>query len=141
MAFKAGTASAFYLNNAAASVVNLSPYIDNVSVPQTVDVIEVSVLGTAAKAFINGLTDGDVITLSGPYDVTTWTQLTALKAAQSAGSAAAAYIWGPGGSVASQARSAGSAFVTQITTSTGVGGRVEFSASLQVTGAVSNSTF
>ena len=141
MAFKAGTASAFYLNNAAASVVNLSPYIDNVSVPQTVDVIDVSVMGTAAKAFINGLTDGDVITFSGPYDVTVHTQLTALKAAQSAGSAAAAYIWGPGGSVASQARSAGSAFVTQYSVSSGVGGRVEYSASLQVTGAVTNSTF
>ena len=141
MAFKAGTASAFYLNNAAASVANLSPYIDNVSVPQTVDVIDVSVMGTAAKAFINGLTDGDVITFSGPYDVTVHTQLTALKAAQSAGSAAAAYIWGPGGSVASQARSAGSAFVTQYSVSSGVGGRVEYSASLQVTGAVTNSTF
>ena len=141
MAFKAGTASAFYLNNEAASVVNLSPYIDNVSVPQTVDVIDVSVLGTAAKAFVNGLTDGDQITFSGPYDVTVHTQLTALKAAQSAGSAAAAYIWGPGGSVASQARSAGSAFLTQYSVSTGVGGRVEYSASLQVSGAVSNSTF
>lgn len=141
MAFKAGTVSKLYLNNIAASVVDLSPYIDTVDVPQTVEMIDVSVLGTAAKAFINGLTDGDVISFSGPYDVTVHTQLTALKAGQSAGSAAAAFIWGPGGSVASQARSAGSAFLASYNTSVGVGGRVEYAASLQVTGAVTNGTF
>lgn len=141
MAFRAGTTTAFYLNSKAAAVTNLSPYLDNVSVPQTVEVIDVSVFGTAAKQFTNGLTDGDVIQISGPYDATPWTLITDLKAAQAVGSAAAAYIWGPGGSVASQARSAGSVFVTNITTSSGVGGRVEWSASLQVSGAVTNGTF
>lgn len=141
MAFKAGTTTAFYIANTAASLQNLSPYLDNVDVPQTVEVLDVSTFGTAAKQFINGLTDGDTITVSGPYDVTTWTHFTALKAAQSAGSGLAGYIWGPGGSVASQARSAGSVWVQSVTTSSGVGGRVEFSASLQVSGAVSNGTF
>jgi hypothetical protein len=141
MAFKAGTTSAFYLANSAAALQNLSPYIDNLSYPQSVETIEVSAFGTAAKRFINGLTDGDTISFSGPYDVTVHTQLTALKAAQSAGSAAAAFIWGPGGSVASEARSAGSVFLTQYSVSSAVGGRVEYSASLQVTGAVANATF
>jgi hypothetical protein len=141
VAFKAGTTSAFYLTNAAAAVQNLSPYIDNVSVPPTVETIDVSTFGTAAKAFINGLTDGDTVTFSGPYDVAVHTHLTGLKAAQSAGSALAGYIWGPGGSVASQARSAGSAWVTQYNVSSGVGGRVEYTASLQISGAVSNGTF
>jgi hypothetical protein len=141
VAFKAGTTSAFYLGNAAAALQNLSPYIDNTSVPQTVQVIETSTYGTAAKAFINGLTDGDTITFSGPYDVAVHTHLTGLKAAQSAGSALAGYIWGPGGSVASQARSAGSAWVTAYSVSSGVGGRVEYTASLQVSGAVTNGTF
>lgn len=141
MAFKAGTVSKFYLANAAAALQDLSPYIDNLSYPQSVEVLEVSTFGTAAKQFINGLTDGDTISFSGPYDVAVHTHLTALKAAQSAGSAAAAFIWGPGGSVASQARSAGSVYVTQYSVSAGVGGRVEYSASLQVTGAVTNGTF
>ena len=141
MAFKAGTTTAFYLANSAAALQNLSPYIDNVTVPQTVQTIDVSAFGTAAKRFINGLTDGDVISMSGPYDVAVHTQLTALKAAQSAGSAAAAYIYGPGGSVASEARSAGSVFLSSYQVSSTVGGRVEYSASLQVTGAVTNGTF
>jgi hypothetical protein len=141
MAFKAGTTSKVYLGNAAASLQDLSPYSDNFSWPQSTDTLDVSTFGTAAKAMIPGLTDGDTISMSGPYDVVIHTHLTALKAAQSAGSAAAAIIWGPGGSVASQARVAGSVWVASYQLSSGVGGRVEYSASLQVTGAVSNGTF
>lgn len=141
MAFKAGTASAFYLGNAAAALQLLSPYIDTTSVPQTVAMLETSTFGTAAKTFITGLTDGDTISIGGPYDVAVHTHMTGLKAAQSAGSAAAAYIWGPGGSVASQARSAGSAFIASYSLSSGVSGRVEWTADLQVTGAVTNGTF
>lgn len=141
MAFKAGTTSVVYLGNAAAALQNLSPYADNFSWPQSTDSLDVSAFGTAAKAMIPGLTDGDVISMSGPYDVALHTHLTALKAAQSAGSAAAAIIWGPGGSVASQARVAGSVYVTSYQLSSAVGGRVDYSASLQVTGAVTNGTF
>jgi hypothetical protein len=141
MAFQPGYKSAFYLANAAAALQNLSSYSDNVTVPQTVATIETSTFGTVAKSFIVGLTDGDSISMNGPYDVVIHTQLTALKSAQAAGSAAAAYIWGPGGSVASQARSAGSVFLTSYNVSSGVGGRVEYTASFQVSGAVTNGTF
>src|SRR6476646_9415934 len=100
MAFQPGYKSAFYLANAAGALQNLSPYIDNTSIPQTVQTLETSTFGTVSKSFITGLTDGDQITISGPYDVTVWTQLTALKTAQATGgSAAAPYIWGPGGAV------------------------------------------
>ncbi len=141
MAFKAGTTSAWYLGNAAAALQNLSGYADNLSFPDSTMMLDVSVFGTNSKAFIPGLSNGDTVTMSGPYDVTVHTHLTALKAAQVAGSAAAAFIFGPGGSVASQARIAGSLFVAQYTTSSTVAGRVEYTASLQVTGAVVNGTF
>ena len=141
MAFKAGTTSAFYLGNVAAALQNLSPFADNLSFPQTTDMLDVSAFGTNSKAFIPGLSDGDVITMSGPYDVTIHTHLTALRAGQIAGSAAAAFVYGPGGSVAAQGRTAGSVFVQSYSTSTSVSGRVEYTASLQITGAVANSTF
>jgi hypothetical protein len=141
VAFKAGTTTAVYLANAAAALQNISPYADNISWPQSVAQLEVSAFGTAPKAFIPGLTDGDTITVSGPADSTLASQLFGLKAAQSAGSAAAGIIYGPGGSVASQIRVAGSVYVAGITLSSGVGGRQEFSASLQVTGAISAGTF
>lgn len=135
MAFKAGTTSAFYLGTAA--LTNVSPYADNVSVPQSTDQLEVSTFGSASKAFIPGLNDGDSISISGPYDVVVHSLITG---ARSAGSLLG-YVFGPGGSVAAQARSAGSVYVQQYSTSTTVGGRVEYSVSLQVTGAVTNGTF
>lgn len=141
MAFKAGTTSAFYLGNVAASLQNLSAYSDNLSFPQSTDMLDVSVFGSNSKAFIPGLSDGDTFTMSGPYDVTVHTHLTALKAGQAAGSAAAAVVYGPGGSVAAQARSAFNVWVASYQTSTSVSGRVEYTASLQVTGAVTNGTF
>lgn len=141
MAFKAGTTSAFYLANNAAALQNLSPYADNLSFPQSTVMLDVSAFGTNSKAFIPGLSDGDTYTMSGPYDVAIHTHMTALKAGQAAGSAAAGFIFGPGGSVASQARIAGSVWVQSYTTSSTVAGRVEYTASLQVTGATANGTF
>lgn len=137
MAFRAGTTTAFYLANAAQALQNLSPYSDNISLPQSVEQLEVSAFGTAAKAFIPGLQDGDTLSMSGPYDVVIHTQLTTAKSAGSL----LGFIWGPQGSVASQPRIAGSVYVAQYSVSTAVGGRVEYSASLQVTGALSNGTF
>ena len=137
MAFKAGTTTAFYLANTSNALQNLSGYSDNLSFPQSVQTLETSVFGTAAKTFITGLTDGDTISVSGPYDVTMYSHLTGLKTAGSL----AGFIYGPGGSVASQARMAGSVYVSQVSVTSQVGGRVEYAASLQVTGAVSNSTF
>ena len=137
MAFKAGTSSAFYLANTANALQNLSPYADNLSLPQSVNQLDVSAFGTQAKAFIPGQSGGDTIAMSGPYDVVIHTQLTALASAGSL----AGFIFGPGGSVASQARSAGSVYVASYNCSTTASGRVEYAASLQISGAVANGTF
>lgn len=141
MAFKAGKDAWFALDNVAGSLTNVSSYVDSVDHGQTVETLEVSVLGTTAKAFIPGLTDGDTITISGPYDVTLYSQLTGLKAAQAAGSSTCTYTFGPGGSVASQAKISCETYVSSVGFSVGVGGRAEFSASLQVTGSVTNGTW
>jgi len=141
MAFRAGTTSFVMIDGVNGAGTNVSPYIDNFAWPQSVDTLDVSVFGTAAKSFINGLTDGDSITMSGPYDVALHSILTAVKAAQSAGSSTCTVQWGPGGSVSGQARGTAEAWLSSYQLSSGVGGRVEFSASLQVTGAVLNGTW
>jgi hypothetical protein len=141
LAFKAGKDSWFALDNVAGSLTVLSPYIDTVDVPQNVEMLEVSTIGTTPKAFIPGLTDGDTISISGPYDVTVYTHLTAIKAAQAAGSSTCTYTYGPGGSVASQAKQSAETYVMSVNVSSGVGGRAEWAATLQVTGAVVNSTW
>lgn len=141
MAFKSGKDAYFALDNVAGAVTNLSGYTDNVDHPQSIETLDVSVFGTTSKQFITGLTDGDQIAIAGPYDVTMYTHLTAVKAAQAAGSSTATYMYGPGGSVAGQAKISCEVYVASCKFSTGVGGRAEMSASLQVTGAVTNSTW
>ena len=68
MAFRAGTTSYFAYNNVGGTVVNLSPYIDNLTLPATTDTAEVSTFGTNAKAMITLQTGGEQISMSGPYD-------------------------------------------------------------------------
>jgi hypothetical protein len=141
MAFKAGTVAYTLMDGVNAAGTNISRFVDNFAWPQTVQSLDVSAFGTAAKANIIGLTDGDVVTASGPYDATIYTHFTALKAAQSAGSSTSTITWGPGGSVASEAKVSAECWVTNVNLSAGVGGRVEYAASLQITGAVTNATW
>ena len=141
MAFKPGYLGYFDLDSGAGTPVDLSGYLDNVGVPQSVEALDTSVFGITAKQSIAGMTDGDSISLSGPYDITLHTHMTGIKAAQSAGTASFSYTWGPGGSVASQAKVSGEAIFTGYELSSGVGGRAEWSASLQVTGIVTNSAW
>jgi hypothetical protein len=141
MPFKAGTVAYVAIDGVAGAPVNVSSYADNFTWPQTTQTLNVSAFGTAAQAFIPGLTDGDTISVSGPLDVALGTFLAGLKGAQSAGSSTATVIWGPGGSVSGQLKIQAEAWVTQYNVTTSVTGRVEYSASLQVTGAVTNGTW
>lgn len=141
MAFRAGTTTYLMLDGVNGAGTNASPYADNMSWQQSIEMLDVSAFGTAAKAFINGLTDGDTLTISGPYDKAMYSLLTGVKAAQSAGSSTSTVTWGPGGSVSGEAKVSAETWVAQVGLSTSVGGRVELSATLQVTGAVQNTTW
>jgi hypothetical protein len=138
MANKAGYLGWFALDNAAGSVTNLSSYVDDAGVPQSRAMLETSVMGTASKSFIAGLAGGDTITIKGPYDVALHSHLGSLLAAQDAGTASHSFIWGPGGSVSAQAKISGECLVASYAPTATVGGRAEWTASLQVTGAVTN---
>lgn len=141
MAFRAGTVAYVLIDGVNGVGTNVQPYVDNFGWPQTIQTLDVSAFGTAAKAFINGLTDGDVLPQSGPYDKAIFSILTAVKAAQSAGSSTSTVIWGPGGSVVGEAKVSAEAWLASFGLTAGVGGRVEYSASWQITGAVANSVW
>ena len=141
MAFRAGTTTFITLDGVNGGGTNVSRFADSFDWPQSVETQEVSAFGTAAKAFINGLTDGDSVSFSGPYDAAMFSLLTGVKAAQSAGSSTTTILWGPGGSVAGEAKVTAEAWVTSVSLSSSVGGRVDLAASMQVTGAVTNTTW
>jgi hypothetical protein len=142
MAFKPGYLSYFNLDNGGGSPTNLSGYTDDASLPQTRSTLDVSVFGGGAvKQFITGLSGGDVFAIKGPYDATLHSHLGSCLAAQDAGTASFSFIWGPGGSVSGQAKISGEALVSGYTLSATVAGRGEWTASLQVSGAVTNSVW
>lgn len=141
MAFKPGRDAHILLDGVAGTPINVSGYADQFSFPQPVDTVETSVFGTAAKAFIPGLTDGGQASMSGPLDVGLGTMVAGVKAAQSAGSSTCTLTYSPGGSVAGQLKVSAECWVGSLDFSTGVGGRAEYSSSLQITGAVTVTTW
>jgi len=142
MAFKPGYLGYFATDDAAASMTDISGYIDSVSVPQSADQLDVSVLGgTSAKQYIAGMTDGDSISVGGPYDATVHSHISGMKAAQAAGTVGFAYLYGPGGSVSGQAKVGGTVYLSNYTLSSSTGGRAEWTATFQVTGAVTSGTW
>lgn len=136
MAFRAGTTSKLYVASAAGAVTDISPYADDSGVDMSANQLDVSVFGTQAQAFLNGQTSGQ-ISVGGPLDATLHTLIAGLYTSGSMSS----FIYGPGGSVATQARLAGSFNVASYNVKSAASGRVEYSASLQISGAISAGTF
>jgi len=136
MAFRAGTTSKLYISTAGGVVTDVSSYADTTGADLSSAQLNVSVFGTQAMAYLNGQTDGK-LSIGGPLDVTMHTLIAGLYSAGST----ASWIYGPGGSVASQSRLAGSLNVESYSIKSDASGRVEYSASLQITGAVTAGTF
>lgn len=141
MAFKPGYAAYIGLDNAAGAIQNVSVYADNFSFPQTIEQLEVTTFGSSVKRFIPGLAGGDTLSVSGPLDSTLHTQIANMLGTQAAGGSSFSLLYGPGGSVSGQVKQSVEVFIAGYTTQTGVGGRAEYSASLQVDGAVTNTTW
>lgn len=141
MAFKAGKDAWLMIDGIAGTGVDVTNYVDQASLDQPIDTNDVSVFGTNAKSFIPGLSDGGSMGFSGPLDVALGTFLATLKAGHAAGSASSTIVFAPGGSVSGQIKQTCEGYVTSYNVSVGVGGRVEYTASMQVTGAVTNATW
>ena len=141
MAFKAGKDAFIRIDGIAGSPVNVTPYADSFDFPQPVDTYDVTTFGSSVKLFIPGLTQGGVISQSGPLDVAMGTFLATINAAQTAGSSTFTIEYSPAGSVAGQLKLSAEACFGGWTVTSPVGGRVDYTASWQVTGAVATSTW
>lgn len=141
MAASPGFKAYLLLDGANGAGTNISSFADDVSLPQSVEMLDVSVFGSTSKRFIAGLVGGDTIPVSGPLETALYTQLTGMVAAQSAGTASFTLVYGPAGSVASAPKQTVEVLVAGIEISAGVAGRGEYSATLQVDGAVTNATW
>lgn len=133
MPFVAARTSAFKLDNAAGSLTDISAYVDSVGgISNTTDMLETTTFGATSKTFIGGLRNGDTITVSGKWDSTLNTQMTALLGL----STSSTFEYSPAGTAASTPKVSGECFVTSYEVSSSVADLVTWTASLQISGAV-----
>jgi hypothetical protein len=136
MAFASGKAGKFQLDNSAGTLVDLSSYIDDVSMPTPVDQLETTTLGANSKTRIVGLKDA-TISIKGPWDPTIETHMSGILGA----AASKSFEYGPAGGASGQAKRTGECVLVSFQVQTPVAGRIEWSAELAVTGDVTFGTY
>lgn len=133
--FRHGKNTAFKLDNAAGTLTDISNTLTDVGFPQTIETAETTSFGSSAKTYIVGLTDATV-SLSGNFDATVDAHLAGI-----AGQAATvSFEYYPEGTTTGNVKYSGEAILTSYEKSGAVGDVVQYSAELQVTGAVTRAT-
>ena len=128
--FLHGKTAQFYLTDSGGTERELTTYLNNVSMPRSVDTAEASTFGDDDKVYVAGLRDA-TISLEGMTDATVDGYLTGLL-----GGTPRAWSYFPQGSATNYVKFSGSAIVTSYEPSSDLGDVVGFSAELQVSGAI-----
>ena len=114
---------------------DISSYTDGVTHDRSVDTAETSAFGDDDKTFIAGLEDGS-FSLNGHWDAAL-----ATAADGAFDGAVVAIIYGPAGSGSGLTRYTCNALITNYSETSSVSDRVNWSVSLQRTGALTKDTF
>ena len=138
MAFVHGKSAVFKLDNSSGTLVDYSAYLDNVGFPRSVDTAETTTFGVAgsAKTYIVGLSDATV-SLSGLFDATADGTLAGVLGQ----AATLSFEYGPAGSTGGFIKYTGEAIMKSYSVTAAVGDSVKASVELQVTGAVTRTTW
>lgn len=139
MAFVAGHNTVVKYDNAAGSLQDLSNYINSISgvdLPRAT--LETTGFGDSVKEFIAGLKGGQSISLSGDWDATLHTHMTAVDALTTGASQTLEFH--PAGTGSGTPKMSVETFLTSYAVQSSVGDKVTWSASLQATGAVTLGT-
>ena len=133
MAFVHGKNAYFALDNSSDSLTDLSAYVNDISLPQTVETAETTAFGATNKTYIVGLKDS-TISVSGMFDPTFDAHIQAVLGQ----SATLGFKIATNGSTISATNPSysGECIITSYDISPSVGDVVPVSVELQVTGAV-----
>jgi predicted secreted protein len=141
MAFRHGKNAVFKLDNSSGSLVDLSAYLDEISMPRSVETGETTTFSNNAKTYITGLSDA-TISLGGKFDSTADAHFAGVLSALLAGTIdSVSFEYGKEGSASGRIKYSGEAILTSYEVSSPVADVVTFSAELQVTGAITRGTW
>lgn len=136
MAFSHGKDTNFQIDDSGGTPRDISTYCLSVKFPQDIDMAETSTMGTSAKTYVAGMTDG-TISIEGRFDPTVDGYLSGIRGL----AATATFIYGPQGSTVGNVKYTGECRLTSYEVSGDVGDMTGFSAEFQVTGAITRTTY
>lgn len=136
MAFRHGKFTHFSLQNAAGTVIDISTYLRDVSMPRQIDTAETTAFQSTVKTFVIGI-PGATFSVSGMFDLALDTILNGIAGME----AARTWVYGPEGNLATRRRYQGSAYLTNYSITGSVSDMVGFTADFQVTGAITADAF
>jgi predicted secreted protein len=138
MAFKHGKNASFKVDNSGGTLTDISSYLNEVSLPRSIETAETTSFQTAggAKTYVVGLNDSTV-SISGTWDATLDAHLAGILGQD----ASVSFEYGPEGTGTGAVKYTGEGLMTSYETSSPVADVVTFSAEFQVTGTVTRGTF
>lgn len=137
MAFTHGKKSKFEIDNSSGTLTDISAFCDEVSLSRDIETAEVTTFGDNAKEYIIGLSDA-TISVSGKFDAAGSSTVDAVLAGILGQEASTSFAYTPGGGTESSTnpKYTGECYLTSYEVSGSVGDVTSFSASFQVTGAI-----
>ena len=136
MAFVHGKSAVFKLDDSGGTLRDLSAYLEEVSMPRSIETAETTTFGSSAKSYITGLTDA-TISLTGKFDATADGYLAGVVG----NAATLSFEYGPAGSTGGLIKYSGECIMTSYEVGATVGDAVTASVELQVTGAITRGTW
>lgn len=128
-----GRSSVFRLDNSAGSIQDISSWLTDISgVNNTTAMYDSTTMGDTSVEFFPGLRNGDTITLTGNWSATANTHFTGLLGL----STSSTWEYNPAGTGVGTPKVSGEAFLASFAVTSAVGDLVKFTATLQMTGAV-----
>ena len=139
--FKHGKNAYFALDGVAGTLVKISDTLNQVTLPRSLETAETTAFGAADKTYIVGLGDSTV-SVSGQFDATVDALVAGDMANLKSGSVSSlTFEYGPSGSTSGLPKMTGEALITSYEVSSPVGDVITYSLELQVTGAVTATTY
>ena len=148
MAYAHGKSSVFKIDDSGGTLRDISDYLDTVDFPYGAEPADVTGMGgTAVKSYVMGLADG-TFSIGGSWNDAATTGVDTVlgpiamsyNGCTSAGGSLS-YEYGPEGDGNGDVKYSGECYLTGYTVNSPVAGRVSFSATFQLTGAVTRGTF
>lgn len=120
---------------------NIGPYVNSVTYSRANDTVDTTTFGAEGHTFTTSLTNG-TITVAGLWDKTALVgSATVLDALLDLDTTTMTFVYGPEGNTATNVKYTGECILQSLDHSSPVADLVTFSATLQITGTVSKSTF